>query len=352
MVRSIPLTVQAVNVNVFMARTSILIFGKNTFNALSLFCGGLTAVIEASKHCNRLLKHEHQKLFRQMIQIKHGDSEDWTTVIESARSWYLPDLSGLWRYRDLVMLFVRRDYVATYKQTVLGPLWFVIQPLMTALAFTVVFGHIASIPTDGLSPFMFYFGGVLCWQFFAMNLTRTSDTFASNAAIYSKVYFPRLVTPIAGLISNLITFFIQFAVFIVLLVLFKLRGAVIDTSPLAILLPLLLVQIAAFALGIGLIISAFTTRYRDLTYVLGYAMQLWMYATPIVYPLSQIPQKWHWIAYINPMTSMVQTFRYMLLGGGAPDAVAVVYSVAVTILLVCAGMTLFSRVERTFMDTI
>jgi lipopolysaccharide transport system permease protein len=320
-----------------------------------LFCSiGLTAVIEAPKKklCNRPLKHEHQKPFRQMIQIKHGDSEAWTTVIEPPRGWRLPDLRGLWQYRDLVLLFVRRDYVATYKQTLLGPLWFVIQPLMTTLTFTVVFGHIASIPTDGLSPFLFYFSGVLCWQYFTSNLTRTSETFASNAAIYGKVYFPRLVTPVAGTISNSITFIIQFTVFVGIFLLFIFRGTPARPSSFVALLPLLLIQISALGFGIGLIISALTTRYRDLTYVQGYAIQLWMYATPIVYPLSQIPQKWHWLAYMNPMTAPVEMFRCLLLGGSAPNGAAVAFSAGITALLVCWGLALFSRVERTFVDTI
>ncbi|MEK9285539.1 ABC transporter permease [Bradyrhizobium sp. ISRA442] len=280
------------------------------------------------------------------------ESEAWTTVIESARAWHAPDLRGLWQYRDLVMLFVRRDSVATYKQTLLGPIWFVIQPLMTTIVFTVVFGHIVSVPTDGLSPFLFYFAGVLCWQYFAGNLTRTSDTFASNAAIYSKVYFPRLVTPISGIISNLIVLGIQFIVFVCVLLIYIYRGAAVQPNLSVILLPLLLLQIAALGLGTGLIISTMTTRYRDLTHMIGYMMQLWMYSTPIVYPLSQVPEKWLWLAYLNPMTATVQMFRYMLLGSGAPNMTAMAYSTAVTLIVTCIGLALFSRVERTFMDTI
>jgi lipopolysaccharide transport system permease protein len=283
---------------------------------------------------------------------KSEDSEGWTTVIESSRGWYMPDLHGLWQYRDLVMLFVRRDSVATYKQSLLGPLWFIIQPLMTTVAFTVVFGHIVSIPTDGLSPFLFYFAGVLCWQYFAANLTRTSDTFASNAQIYNKVYFPRLVTPVSIVISNLIVFGIQFSVFVVILIIFRLRGAPVQPNISLILLPLLLLVIAALGMGIGLVVSTLTTRYRDLAYLLGYAMQLWMYATPIVYPLSQVPEKWLWLVYLNPMTSMVQLFRYSLLGSGSLPAGAVAYSVFATVVLLCLGLAMFSRVERSFMDTI
>ena len=264
----------------------------------------------------------------------------------------MPDLHGLWQYRDLVLLFVRRDSVATYKQSLLGPLWFIIQPLMTTLAFTVVFGHIVSVPTDGRAPFLFYFAGVLCWQYFAANLNRTSDTFASNAAIYSKVYFPRLVTPISIIISNLIVFCIQFSVFIGVLVLYRVRGAPIEVNLSVVLLPLLLLQMAALGLGIGLVVSSLTTRYRDFAYLLGYGMQLWMYATPVVYPLSQVPEKWLWLAYLNPMTPVVELFRYSLLGSGSLNLQAVAYSVLVTAVLFCAGLAIFSRVERSFMDTI
>ena len=280
------------------------------------------------------------------------EAHDWTTVIDSADGRLIPDLRGIWQYRDLVMLFVRRDSVANYKQTLLGPLWFVIQPLMTTIVFTIIFGRIASIPTDGISPFLFYFAGVLCWQYFAANVSRTSDTLTSNAAIYSKVYFPRLVTPVSIIISNLIVFGIQFAVFIAVLCVFIFRGAPIHPSIAAILLPFLLLQVAACGLGVGLIISTLTTRYRDLNYMLGYMMQLWMYSTPIVYPLSQVPENWLWLFCLNPMTAIVQTFRYLLLGSGAPSISMVSYSIVVSALLIGTGLALFTRVERTFMDTV
>ncbi len=280
------------------------------------------------------------------------EAHGWTTIIDSTDARFMPDLRGIWQYRDLVMLFVRRDSVANYKQTLLGPLWFVIQPLMTTIVFTIVFGRIAAIPTDGISPFLFYFAGVLCWQYFAANVSRTSDTLTSNAAIYSKVYFPRLVTPVSTVISNLIVFGIQFAVFIAVLCIFLFRGAPVHPSIAVVLLPLLLLQVAACGLGVGLTISTLTTRYRDLNYMLGYMMQLWMYSTPIVYPLSQVPEKWLWLFYLNPMTAMVQTFRYLLLGSEAPTLAIIGYSIAVSMLLIGLGLALFTRVERTFMDTV
>lgn len=283
---------------------------------------------------------------------KADDSKEWTTVIESVQGWYMPDLRGLWQYRDLVMLFVRRDSVATYKQSLLGPLWFVIQPLMTTIVFTIVFGRIASIPTDGIPPFLFYFGGVLCWQYFAANLNKTSDTFAANVGMYSKVYFPRLVTPISLIISNLIVLGIQFVVFIVVVIVYRLRGAPIQPGAALLLLPFLLIQIAALGLGAGLIISTLTTRFRDLAYLTGYGMQLWMYATPVVYPVSQIPEKWLWLAYLNPMTPIVECFRYAVLGSGTLRLEPAIYSIVATALIFSLGLAMFSRVERSFMDTI
>lgn len=287
----------------------------------------------------------------QSVNTKETDN-DWTTVIDSIESRYLPDVRGVWRYRDLVALLVRRDSVASYKQTLLGPLWFVIQPLMTTIVFTIVFGRIASLPTDGLSPFLFYFGGVLCWQYFAANVNRTSDTLSANASIYSKVYFPRLVTPVSTVISNLIIFGIQFAVFVAVVCVFMFRGAPVRPSIFVILLPVLLLQVSACGIGVGLTISTLTTRYRDLNFMLGYALQLWMYTTPIVYPLSQVPEKWLWLIYLNPMTAAVQTFRYLLLGSGAPSISMIVYSAVVSTLVLGLGLVLFTRVERTFMDTI
>jgi lipopolysaccharide transport system permease protein len=284
--------------------------------------------------------------------VNTNQAQDWTTVIDSADSPFVPDLHGVWQYRDLIMLFVHRDTVANYKQSLLGPLWFVIQPLITTLVFTIVFGGIMSLPTDGLSPFIFYFAGILCWQSFVTNLTRTSDTLTNNAGLYSKVYFPRLVLPISTVISNLIVFGIQFAVFVALLVLFKLRGAPVQPSIFVFLLPLLLLQIGACGLGIGLIVSTLTTRYRDLSYLLGYITQIWMYATPIAYPLSGVPQKWLWLIYLNPMTAIVQMFRHLLLGSEAPDVWMMSYSIAVSALAISLGLVLFTRIERTFMDTV
>lgn len=285
------------------------------------------------------------------IKIVNNESQ-WTTIIKPHKSWFNIDFGELWRYRDLIRLFVRRDFVANYKQTVLGPLWFLIQPLLTTLIFTVVFGRIAKIPTDGLPQFLFYMAGVTAWSYFATCLTKTSDTFVANAGIFGKVYFPRLAVPISIVLVNILTFSIQFALFLVFTLFFYLRGSAIEPSVWILLTPLLLAQMAALGLGTGIIVSSLTTKYRDLTYLVSFGVQLWMYATPIVYPLSQIPAKWQWLYLLNPMAAIVETFRFAFLGGGAVNISRLLISGALTILVLALGLMLFSRVEKTFMDTV
>lgn len=272
--------------------------------------------------------------------------------IRSKTGWFDIDLSELWRYRDLIILFVRRDFVAFYKQTVLGPLWFFLAPLFTSVVFTIIFSNIAHISTEGLPPFLFYMSGTVVWTYFASCMTQTSNTFISNAGIFGKVYFPRLVAPISVVISNLLTFAIQFGLFLAFLVYFYLAGALIQPNLWILIIPLLLVQMAALGLGMGVLISSLTTKYRDLSMALGFGVQLWMYATPIVYPLSQIPVKWQWLFALNPMTGIVETFRYAFFGSGAIQPWIWGVSFAVTILVLVLGIVMFSRVEKTFMDTI
>ena len=284
--------------------------------------------------------------------MSHPDSTSWTTVITPRGRWVDIDLLGLWRYRDLILLFVWRDMTAIYKQTLLGPLWFVLPPIATTIVFTIVFGKIAQIPTDGKPAFLFYFSGVVCWSYFAANLGKTADTFASNAGIFGKVYFPRLTVPISVVISNLIQFGIQFCVLVCVLIWFVASGLPWQPTWALATLPLLLFQMAALGLGAGIFVSSLTTRYRDLAFAIGWGLQLWFYATPIVYPLSQIPQRWQWVIALNPMTAVVEGFRNALLGGDAPQVVHVLSSVAVTLCLLFCGLVLFARVERTFMDTV
>ncbi len=274
------------------------------------------------------------------------------TVIRPVSGWFDIHLSELWRYRDLIMLFVRRDFVAVYKQTILGPLWFLIQPLLTTVVFTVIFGRIAKIPTDGIPPMLFYMSGVVAWNYFAGCLNKTSDTFGGNAHLFGKVYFPRLTVPISVVITNLLTFAIQFALFLCLLAYFSASGSTVGLQPSIVFLPLLVVQMAALGLGSGIIVSSLTTKYRDLTQLVGFGVQLWMFATPIVYPASQIPLNWQWIIGLNPMAPVVEYFRFAFLGAGTVNPVQLGLSALTTLLVLATGIILFSRIEKSFMDTV
>jgi len=276
----------------------------------------------------------------------------WTKVIGPKSSWFDINISNLWNYRDLIMLFVKRDFVAFYKQTILGPLWFLLQPLFTTLVFTVIFGRIANIPTDGLPQILFYMCGIVIWNYFADCLNKTSDTFAANASIFGKVYFPRLTVPVSIVITNLITFAIQFVLFLAFWTYFYLAGAEIKANSWILLMPLLLLQMAALGLGLGILISSLTTKYRDLRYVVGFGVQLWMYATPIVYPMSQIPDRWQWVFAMNPMAAIVEIARFAFLGAGAIRPMHFGISLGMTALVLFAGIVMFSRIEKTFMDTV
>lgn len=277
---------------------------------------------------------------------------DWTTIITPRTGWFDVSLGQLWNYRDLILMFVQRDFVALYKQTILGPLWFLIQPLFTTIVFTVIFGNIAKIPTDGLPPILFYMSSIVAWTYFANCLTNTSNTFVANSGIFGKVYFPRLVVPISVVITNIFTFAIQFVLFLGFLAYFYFKGSAISSNPLLLVTPILLLQMAALGLGVGIWVSALTTRYRDLTFAVGFGVQLWMYATPIVYPISAIPEKWRWIWTLNPMTSIVETFRYAYLGAGLVDLHSHLVSIAATMIILLSGIVLFSKVDKTFMDTV
>ncbi len=279
-------------------------------------------------------------------------AESWDLLITPKKGWLDLDVAGVWRYRDLVLLLFKRDFVAFYKQTILGPLWYVIQPLLTTVAFTLIFNRIARISTDGIPPFAFYMAGVVLWNFFSTCLNKTSDTFAGNAAIFGKVYFPRLVVPASVILSNFLTFAIQFTLLLVIMLVFRWRGAQIPiTAELVMAVPLML-YVALLGLGAGIIVSSLTTRYRDLTFVLGFAIQLWMYATPVVYPLSQIPEKWRWLFVLNPMTAPVETFRSSLLGTGTVTATLWLSSIGITLVVLLVGLVLFGRTEKTSMDTV
>lgn len=277
----------------------------------------------------------------------------WTMDIEPQRSLFDLRLRELWQYRDLVMLFVRRDFVAVYKQTILGPLWYLIQPLLTALTFTFIFGQVAQLPTDGLPQFLFYMSGTVIWSYFAECLNKTSNTFVQNANLFGKVYFPRMAVPVSILISNLITFAIQFLLFLAFVLFFVLRGTEIQINVWWIALsPLLILMMAGLGLGFGIIISSLTTKYRDLRFLVTFGVQLLMYATPVIYPVSSIPERFQWIILANPMTPVVEAFRFAFLGVGTVNSLNILYSFVFMLVVVFIGSLIFNRVEQTFMDTV
>jgi lipopolysaccharide transport system permease protein len=279
-------------------------------------------------------------------------SDDWTKVIRPKRGVLDLRLGALWRARELIILFVRRDFISVYKQTILGPLWYLIQPLLTTVVFTFIFGNVAKLPTDGLPQFLFYLSGTVIWSYFAACLTKTSDTFINNAYIFGKVYFPRLAVPISILLSNLISFAIQFAFFLIFIGYFALRGTVFHPNGWILLMPVLVVMMAGLGLGLGIIISSLTTKYRDLRYLVQFSVQLLMYATPVILPLSSFPQRFQWVILANPMTPILEAFRYAFLGAGAVSLPGLAYSFVFMLVVVLIGIMIFNRVEATFMDTV
>lgn len=278
--------------------------------------------------------------------------QQWTTEISPRKTWFALDIREIWHYRDLVMLFVRRDFVAVYKQTVLGPFWYLLQPIFSTLVFTIVFGVILKVSTEEIPQSLFFLSGIVVWNYFASCLNRTSDVLVENKGLFGKVYFPRLTVPISTVIVNLITFLIQFLLFLAVLWYFSARGAPVRIGPMLCLLPLLVVQMAALGLGVGILISSLTTKYRDLSFLVGFAVQLWMYATPIVYPLSMVPSGWRWLYDLNPMAFVVEAFRMGFWGTGSLDPLAMTISLVETVLLLVIAICVYSRVEKTFMDTV
>ena len=280
------------------------------------------------------------------------NDSDWTLVIRPKTGWFDLHLADLWRYRDLVILFVRRDFVSQYKQTILGPLWFIIQPLLTTITYAVIFGSIARLSTEGLPKILFYLSGVTAWNYFADCLTKTSDTFVANANIFGKVYFPRLAVPVSIVLSNLIRFAIQLGLFLGFYFYFLARGTAIRPTMALWLMPLLVFLMAALGLGTGIIVSSMTTRYRDLRYLVQFGVQLLMYSTPVIIPLSQLPDQYRWIMLSNPMTPVIETFRYAFLGTGTFSWGYLGVSAGVSALILAVGILLFNHVERTCMDTV
>ena len=255
-------------------------------------------------------------------------------------------------YKDLILMYVKRDIVTMYKQTVLGPLWFVIQPILTTVMFMFVFGKLAGISTDGIPGPLFYFSGIILWNYFADCLNRTSHTFKANQGVFGKVYFPRLVVPISVTVSNLLKFFIQFGIFLIIYIVYAFKGAGVAPNLYAFLFPLLVLMSAGLALGFGIIFSSMTTKYRDLTFLLQFGVQLWMYATPVIYPLSTMPVNKQWIFELNPMTSIIETFKYGAIGSGVFSWGWLAYSFGFMLLLLFVGIIIFNKVEKDFMDTV
>lgn len=284
-------------------------------------------------------------------QTPAAGENGWNTIITPHRGWFDWRLKQLWRYRDLISLFVWRDFVSAYKQTILGPLWHIIQPLFTTLTFTVIFGKIAKLPTNGIPPFLFYLAGTVSWSYFANNLNKTSSTFVGNSALLGKVYFHRLVIPISIAISNLISFAIQLGIFLTFLAIFYFRGSDIHLTAWIFCTPLFLLMLAGYGLGGGIIVSALTTRYRDLTNLVAFGVQLLMYATPVILPASGMGQ-YRWVSEINPLTPIVEGFRLAFLGAGSVDGVHLAISFGIMLVVLAIGLMLFTHVEKTFMDTV
>jgi len=278
--------------------------------------------------------------------------EHWDIVIKPQTSLFEIDIKEIWRYRDLLIMFVKRDIVTFYKQTILGPLWFFIQPLFTTLMFMVVFGGLAGISTNGLPKGLFYLAGILCWNYFSDCLNRTSTTFKENQEIFGKVYFPRIVVPLSIVVANLVRFGIQFLLFIAFYVFYLTRGTDVHPNTGALFFPLLIVIIAGLSLGFGMIITAMTTKYKDLTFLVQFGVQLWMYATPIIYPLSAAPEKYRWLVVANPMTGVVETFKFGFLNQQPFEIYYLLYSFIFMIVILFTGILVFNKVEKGFMDTI
>jgi lipopolysaccharide transport system permease protein len=277
----------------------------------------------------------------------------WDVVISPRKKFITLDLRSVWRYRDLVWMFFKRDFITFYKQTILGPLWYLIQPSLTALTYYVVFAKIANIPTAGLPPFLFYMSGIVVWAYFAACVTNNSEIFSKNAPLFNKVYFPRLVVPISVSMSGMVAFAIQFALLLCVSVGFVLQGAGVSLHWLTLsLVPLLVLYVAALGTGVGLIVSALTVRFRDLVYAIGFATQLWMYASPVVYPYSQIPEKYRWFFHLNPMTAPIELLRSLVYGTSEVSASLLAANLAVTIALLSIGLILFTRAQSSAMDTV
>ena len=277
---------------------------------------------------------------------------EFTTVIKPKNKLFEVDFKEIWRYRDLYSMFVKRDIITQYKQTILGPTWFFIQPALTTIMYMVVFGGIAGISTDGLPQPLFYLAGIVFWQYFSDCLNKTSSTFTANQGIFGKVYFPRMIVPLATVTSNLVRMGIQFLLFIAVYIYYLIIGVDVAPNIYILLLPLLILMLAGLALGFGIIVSSLTTKYRDLTILFTFFVSLWMYATPVIYPLSTMFEIRQWIMALNPVTGIMEAFKYGALGVGTFDWGMLAYSFGFMVVLLAVGIVVFNKVQRSFMDTV
>ena len=286
--------------------------------------------------------------------MKNSNAENgpinWNLVIKPTSAWFDLKLREIWRYRELAAMFVRRDFVTVYKQTILGPLWFLIQPLLSTTIFTIIFGKIARIPTNEIPHYLFYLSGLTFWGYFSECIINTSNTFVSNSGIFGKVYFPRMLVPISVVISTMIKFGVQLLLFTGFFIYYAGEGMLFRPNWYLLLFPLLVLQTALLALGLGLLISSLTTKYRDFTMLVGFGVSLWMYATPIVYPISQVPEKYLVFYRLNPMVSVICNFRYSVFGTGAPESL--LFGWVLTIFFLIIGAISFTKIEKNFMDTV
>jgi lipopolysaccharide transport system permease protein len=289
-----------------------------------------------------------------LVMEEVNTSQNYEVVIEPSQGWLKVKWDELWEYRDLIVVLVQRDFISRYKQTALGPLWHILQPLIMAGVYTIIFGRIAGISTDGIPQPLFYLCSLLLWNYFSQNITTGGATFINNAHIFGKVYFPRLVVPISIVIANCIALALQVIPFALFFAYYKLAGDHTPSVQLTwkvLLFPLPLLQVAVLSLAVSLLMAASTAKYRDLVHLNQFIIQIWMFVTPIIYPISKIPEQWHWLVWANPMSAPVEAFRIFLLGHGNLNAGEIIISVAITILLLFAGIAVFQRVERTVVDS-
>ncbi|OEL11745.1 ABC-2 type transporter family protein [Cloacibacterium normanense] len=276
----------------------------------------------------------------------------WTEEIKAESSLFAINFREIWHYRDLLFMLVKRDFITFYKQTILGPLWFIVQPLLTTLIFVILFGNIAKLSTDGIPQLAFYLAGITIWNYFAESLTKTSSVFTANASIFGKVYFPRLIMPLSIVASSLLKFAVQFALFILVVLYYTFVAQSIQPNLWILFTPVLILLMALFALGVGMIFSSLTTKYKDLTFLLAFGIQLFMYITPVVYPSSALPEKFQILAKINPLSSIFECFRYAYLGTGTFTITDLLISTLVIVFLFFTGVLVFNKVEKSFMDTV